>query len=108
MSQRGFSDAFWAAIKTMPASLLELPWMLVELTGETGKTWRFAMAIHSGWIVGGAPIAKMNFGQRVKPVWRLMEHRKAVLERLDPPHDEERQRLLLTTYATPLAEQGAE
>ena len=101
MAKRGFSDAFWAATETMSGTLLEQPWLVVELTGESGNRWRFAMAVHAGWIVGGAPIAKMHFGQRVKSVWRLFEHRNAKLERVDPPHDEEQQELLRVDYASP-------
>lgn len=78
-AEREFLDVLRAA---PPAA--ELPWMRVEIVGESGKTYVFALAVHGGWVVGGAPIAKMMIGQRARDVWKMYRRRGAILSRLEP------------------------
>lgn len=86
----------WEALQSSPGPA-ECPWMRVEITGETGTTYIFALAIWKGWVVAGAPLARMCWGQRAKPVWQLFKLRGAKLERLDPPHDDH-EHLLRVSY----------
>jgi hypothetical protein len=66
-------------------SVVELPWMRVELVTETGKICVFALAVHKGWIVATAPIAKKLYGQSAREAWKLFRSRGAKLMRMDPP-----------------------
>lgn len=66
----------------------ELPWMRVEIRGETGQWFVFCLAVYDGWIVECAPVARRMFGQRARTVWKLYAHRGAKLMRLDPPEPE--------------------
>jgi hypothetical protein len=74
----------------------ELPWMRVEIVGESSKTYVFALAVHDGWVVGGAPIARMMIGQRARDVWKMYKRRGAALSRLEP---HERRPAELTTVS---------
>lgn len=74
---------FLEVVREAP-SVAELPWMRVELAGEMGAVYVFALAVFRGWVVGGAPIARRMIGQRVRDVWRAYRHRGAVLSRIEP------------------------
>jgi hypothetical protein len=78
------SREFLRALSSAPP-VVELPWMRVELTGESGNTRVFCLAVHDGWIVSAAPIARRHIGQRARAAWKLFANRGAVLSRLDPP-----------------------
>lgn len=62
----------------------ELPWMRVELQGESGQWFVFCVAVFEGWVVATAPVAKRMFGQRARAVWKMYANRGAALMRLEP------------------------
>jgi hypothetical protein len=74
---------FLDVVRTAPAPE-KLPWMLVELPGESGTLYTFALAVHEGWVVAAAPLARAVIGHRARHVWMLFRGRGARLTRLNP------------------------
>lgn len=72
---------FLEALRTAPPAA-ECPWMRIEVRGETGQWFVFALAAWDGWIVATAPIARAWFGQRARDAWKHWKARKAALERI--------------------------
>lgn len=64
--------------------LHELPWIRVEIQGESGQWFVFAAAVHDGKLVGGAPVARRMFGLDARSAWKMYRRRGAKLERMDP------------------------
>jgi hypothetical protein len=81
MMPRVSHPEFLDALRAAPAPAL-CPWMRVSVRGESGAWLTFALAVHDGWIVATAPIAKAWFGQRAKDAWRFWRGRGAQLERI--------------------------
>lgn len=71
---------FLEALRTAPP-IAECPWMRVELQGER-QVFVFALAVHKGWIVAAAPVARAWFGQRARDAWRYWRQRRAKLQRI--------------------------
>lgn len=69
------------AMRTAPP-IAHCPWMRVEVVGERGRPIVFALAVHDGWIVGGARIGRKLVGQRARDVWKLWISRGAKLDRI--------------------------
>ena len=76
------ADTFAEALSRRPP-ITELPWMRVELQGETGQWFVFGLAVHEGWVVAVAPVARRMFGHRARDVWKIYRSRGAKLMRLD-------------------------